>query len=124
MRRGGEIVSEVLAAIKEQLRPGQTTQEIDEIAETTVNKLGATASFKGLYGFPASICISINEEIVHGIPSASRVLAEGDIVSLDFGAFYEGLHADSAVTLPVGKVSDEARRLLACTEKGLERGIA
>jgi methionyl aminopeptidase len=124
MREGGRIVGVVLGEIREKLRPGQTTKEIDDIAETTVAKLGATASFKGLYGFPASICISINEEIVHGIPSASRVLAEGDIVSLDFGAFYEGLHADSAVTLPVGKVSDEARRLLACTEKGLERGIA
>src|SRR5437588_9272922 len=97
MRRGGEIVSEVLAAIKDGLRPGQTTQQIDEIAETTVHKLGATASFKGLYGFPASVCISINEEIVHGIPSRHRLLNEGDIVTLDFGALYEGLHADSAV---------------------------
>lgn len=124
MRRGGEIVSEVLAAIKERLRPGQTTKEIDEIAEATVTKLGATASFKGLYGFPASVCISVNEEIVHGIPSADRVLKEGDIVSLDFGAFYHGLHADSAVTLPVGKVSEEARRLLLCCETALNRGIA
>src|SRR4029079_517185 len=124
MREGGRIVGVVLGEIREKLRPGQTTKEIDDIAETTVGKLGATGSFKGLYGFPASICISINEEIVHGIPSASRVLNEGDIVSLDFGAFYEGLHADAAVTLPVGKVSDEARRLLVCTEKGLERGIA
>src|SRR5947208_17167879 len=121
MRRGGEIVSEVLAAIKEQLRPGQTTQEIDEIAETTVNKLGATASFKGLYGFPASVCISINEEIVHAIPSSQRILKEGDVVSLDFGAFYQGLHADSAVTPPVGKVSEEAKRLLLCCETALNR---
>jgi methionyl aminopeptidase len=124
MQEGGRIVATVLGAIREKLRPGQTTKEIDQIAEQTVAKLGATASFKGLYGFPASICISINDEIVHGIPSPSRVLEEGDIVSLDFGAFYEGLHADSAVTLPVGKVSEEARRLLLCTEKGLERGIA
>jgi methionyl aminopeptidase len=124
MREGGRIVATVLAAIREKLRPGQTTEEIDQIAERTVGQLGATASFKGLYGFPASICISVNDEIVHGIPSPKRVLAEGDIVSLDFGAFYEGFHADSAVTLPVGRVSDEARRLLLCTEKGLERGIA
>ena len=124
MRAGGRIVASVLGEIREKLRPGQTTEEIDQIAEQTVAKLGARASFKGLYGFPASICISINDEIVHGIPSPDRVLAEGDIVSLDFGAFYEGLHADSAVTLPVGKVSEEARRLLLCTEKGLERGIA
>jgi methionyl aminopeptidase len=124
MRRGGEIVGEVLAAIREKLRPGQTTKEIDDLAESTVTKLDATASFKGLYGFPASICISVNEEIVHGIPSAQRVLKEGDIVSLDFGAFYQGLHADAAVTLPVGKVSEEARRLLVCGETALNRGIA
>jgi methionyl aminopeptidase len=124
MQRGGQIVATVLEAIRERLRPGQTTAEIDEIAEQTVTSLGARASFKGLYGFPASICISVNEEIVHGIPSVARVLDEGDIVSLDFGALYEGFHADSAVTLPVGKVSEEARRLLLCTAKGLERGIA
>jgi len=124
MQRGGQIVATVLEAIRERLRPGQTTAEIDEIAEQTVTSLGARASFKGLYGFPASICISVNEEIVHGIPSSDRVLDEGDIVSLDFGALYEGFHADSAVTLPVGKVSEEARRLLLCTAKGLERGIA
>ena len=124
MRQGGRIVATVLGAIREKLRPGQTTAEIDQIAEQTVTRLGARASFKGLYGFPASICISVNDEIVHGIPSPERLLQEGDIVSLDFGAFYEGFHADAAVTLPVGKVSEEARRLLLCTEKGLERGIA
>lgn len=124
MRRGGQIVAEVLATIRDRLRPGQTTKEIDEIAEATVTKLDAVAAFKGLYDFPASVCISVNEEIVHGIPSPRRVLEEGDIVSLDFGALYQGLHADSAVTLPVGKVSEEARRLLLCTETALERGIA
>ena len=124
MQQGGRIVATVLDAIREKLRPGQTTAEIDQIAEQTVSQLGARASFKGLYGFPASICISVNDEIVHGIPSPERVLQEGDIVSLDFGALYEGFHADSAVTLPVGRVSEEARRLLLCTEKGLERGIA
>ena len=124
MREGGRIVATVLEEIRDQLKPGQTTKQIDEIAERTVAKLGAVASFKGLYGFPASVCISVNEEIVHGIPSAKRVLKEGDIVSLDFGAFYQGLHADSAVTLGVGKVNEEARRLLVCCEKALERGIA
>lgn len=124
MKRAGEIVAEVLATIRETLRPGISTHEIDEIAESTVTKLGATASFKGLYGFPGSICISINEEIVHGIPSPERILKEGDIVSLDFGAFHQGLHADSAVTLPVGKISDDARRLLVCCETALNRGIA
>src|SRR5262249_26959555 len=106
------------------LKPGWTTKDIDDVAERTVAKLGATASFKGLYGFPASICVSVNEEIVHGIPSPKRMLHEGDIVSLDFGAIYQGLHADSAVTLPVGKVSEEARRLLLCGETALNRGIS
>ena len=124
MKRGGEIVAEVLAEIRDKLRPGMSTQDVDDIAESTVTGLGAKASFKGLYGFPASICISINEEIVHGIPSKERILNEGDIVSLDFGAIYQGLHADSAVTLPVGKVNDEARRLLVCCETALNRGIA
>jgi methionyl aminopeptidase len=124
MRRAGRVVATVLAEIEQKLAPGQTTKQIDEIAERTVARLGAKASFKGLYGFPASICISLNEEIVHGIPSSARVLKEGDIVSLDFGAYLEGLHADAAVTLPVGRVSEEARRLLNCCQTALERGIA
>lgn len=124
MQQAGRVVAEVLATIRDRLHPGQSTQDVDDIAEQTVRKLGATAAFKGLYGFPGSICISINEEIVHGIPSPNRLLREGDIVSLDFGAVYQGLYADAAVTLPVGKVGEEARRLLVCCEKGLERGIA
>ncbi len=124
MRRGGQIVAEVLNTIRDELRDGISTLAIDKIADSMVTKRGAIASFKGLYSFPASICVSINEEIVHGIPSANRLLHEGDIVSLDFGALFQGYHADSAVTLPVGKVSDEARRLLECTEKALERGIS
>jgi methionyl aminopeptidase len=124
MRRAGAIVATVLGEIEEYLRPGQTTGDVDAIAERTVGKLGAKASFKGLYGFPGSVCISVNEEIVHGIPSDTRVLEEGDIVSLDFGALLDGLHADSAVTLPVGKVSDEAQRLLNCCRTALNRGIA
>ncbi|HEV8633275.1 MAG TPA: type I methionyl aminopeptidase [Chloroflexota bacterium] len=124
MQQAGRVVATVLAEIEEKLAPGQTTKRVDEIAERTVARLGAKASFKGLYGFPASICISINEEIVHGIPSPGRVLKEGDIVSLDFGAYLDGLHADAAVTLPVGKVSEEARRLLSCCRTALERGIA
>jgi len=123
MQRAGRVVATVLAEIEEKLAAGQTTKQIDEIAERTVARLGARASFKGLYGFPASICISLNEEIVHGIPSSGRVLREGDIVSLDFGALLDGLHADAAVTLPVGKVSEEARRLLNCCQTALERGI-
>src|SRR5437867_11415632 len=124
MQRAGRVVATVLAEIEETRAPGQTTKRVDDIAARTVARLGAKASFKGLYGFPASICISINEEIVHGIPSPGRVLKEGDIVSLDFGAYLDGLHADAAVTLPVGKVSEEARRLLSCCQTALERGTA
>lgn len=124
MRDAGKIVATVLGTIREKLRPGMTTLDLDLIAEETVGKMGAKASFKGLYDFPGSVCISVNEEIVHGIPTHERVLQEGDIVSLDFGAYYNGMHADAAVTLPVGRISEEARRLLLCTEKGLERGIA
>jgi methionyl aminopeptidase len=123
MQRAGRVVATVLAEIEAKLAPGQTTKQVDEIAEHTVARLGARASFKGLYGFPASICISLNEEIVHGIPSSSPVMKEGDIVSLDFGAILDGLHADAAVTLPVGRVSEEARRLLSCCQTALERGI-
>lgn len=124
MRRAGTIVARVLGEIEEKLQPGQTTADVDELAERTVTKLGAKASFKGLYGFPGSVCISVNEEIVHGIPSKKRVLNEGDIVSLDFGAILDGLHADAAVTLPVGRVGDEAQRLLSCCRTALNRGIA
>ncbi len=123
MRRAGVVVAQVLGAIERELRPGLTTRAVDEIATQTVGRLGATAAFKGLYGFPASICVSTNDEVIHGIPS-ERVLAEGDIVSLDFGALIDGWYADAAVTLPVGRVTPEAQRLLDCGRSALERGIA
>src|SRR5919112_249181 len=124
MRRAGAIVATVLCEIEETLRPGQTTGEVDAIAERTVGKLGAKASFKGLYGFPGSVCISVNEEIVHGIPSRRRVLNDGDIISIDVGVKYEGYHTDSATTVAVGRhVPDESHRLLGVTQRALAAGI-
>lgn len=123
MREAGRIVATVLGEVRNQVRPGKTTGELDALAERTVVTMGAIPSFKGLYGFPASVCISVNEEVVHGIPQFDRFLNEGDILSLDFGAFYQGMHGDSAVTVPVGTVSDETRRLLAVGEASLWKGI-
>jgi methionyl aminopeptidase len=124
MRAAGRIVAITLARIAERVRPGASTAELDEVAYAVVTAHNALPAFKGYRGFPASICASINDEVVHGIPSPDRVLREGDIVSIDFGAIYEGFYADAAVTLPVGEISPEARRLLAVTEQALYEGIA
>jgi methionyl aminopeptidase len=125
MARAGSIVAGTLAHMREILRPGMTTEDLDAAAEKYIRSHpGATPSFKGLYGFPKTLCTSIDEEIVHGIPSRKRVLEEGSIVSVDVGVHLEGLHADSATTLPVGRISPEAERLLAVTEECLAAGIA
>jgi methionyl aminopeptidase len=125
MARAGRIVAGTLAHMREILRPGMTTGDLDAAAEKFIRSHpGATPSFKGLYGFPKTLCTSIDEEIVHGIPSSKRVLAEGSIVSVDVGVHLEGLHADSATTLPVGRISPEAERLLEVTEDCLAAGIA
>ena len=106
------------------VRPGASTADLDRVAEEFIRShQGATPSFKGLYGFPGSICASINYEIVHGIPSPRRVLAEGDIISVDIGVFYGGLHTDAARTLPVGAIDAETKRLLEVTERSLEAAI-
>jgi methionyl aminopeptidase len=123
MRQAGKIVAEILRILTEQVKPGMKTKELDIIAERELKRLGAESSFKGYRGYPATVCVSINDEIVHGIPGG-RVLKEGDIVSLDFGAIYNGFHGDAAVTVPVGKVSPEARRLMETTRTCLEKGIA
>jgi len=123
MREAGYIVAVVLAKVADAVRPGVTTGELDDIAVKEVNKRGAEASFKGYRGFPASICVSLNEEVVHGIPG-NRVLKEGDIISLDFGAFLNGFHGDAAITVGVGKISAEAQRLIDATKGALEAGIA
>ncbi|HUX33331.1 MAG TPA: type I methionyl aminopeptidase [Gemmatimonadaceae bacterium] len=124
MRAGGKILAAALATLREAVRPGITTAELDQLAETFIRDHdGATPAFKGLYGFPGSICASINEEIVHGIPSKKRALKEGDIISLDVGVGYKGLFTDSAITVPVGEIDEESRRLLTVTQASLEAGI-
>lgn len=130
MRRAGQIVAKVLEAVRERVRPGITTGELDELAEHIIRVEGAIPSFKGYDGgggrppYPASICASVDHEVVHGIPSRQRVLKEGQILSVDVGAIYQGYHGDAAITVPVGKVSDLTRRLLEVTEGALYAGIA
>jgi len=122
MRQAGRIVAMILKTIGEQIRPGMETKELDTIAARELEKQGAKSSFKGYLGFPANLCVSINEEIVHGIPG-KRVLREGDIVSLDFGAIFDGFQGDAAVTVGVGKISGEAKELIDVTRSALEAGI-
>jgi methionyl aminopeptidase len=123
MRRAGRIVATVLDILKSQVKPGMRTEELDIIAAKEVERLGAKPSFKGYRGYPATICVSVNDEIVHGIPG-KRVLREGDIVSIDFGAIYLGYHGDAAVTVGLGKVSPKAKELMETTEGALQAGIA
>ena len=123
MRQAGRIVAEILQKISERVRPGVKTKELDMVAATELEIRRVTSSFKGYHGFPANLCVSVNDEIVHGIPG-ERVLREGDIVSLDFGVIYEGFQGDAAVTVPVGEISPVARRLIDATKEALEKGIA
>lgn len=123
MRRAGWIVREAHREVQKAIRPGVTTKQLDRIADRVIRKHGAIPSFKGYNGFPGSICTSINNELVHGIPG-NRVLREGDIISIDIGAQYEGYHGDSAWTYPVGRISETAERLLQVTEESLYRGLA
>lgn len=123
MRQAGRIVAAVLEKLKMNVKPGIRTEELDAIAVRETEKLGAIPSFKGYHGYPASICASVNDEIVHGIPG-KRVLKEGDIVSLDFGVIYKGFQGDAAVTIGVGKVSLAAERLMEVTEGALKAGIS
>lgn len=123
MRQAGKIVAKVLEILKSQVRPGMKTEELDIIAARELEKLEAKSSFKGYRGFPATLCVSVNDEVVHGIPG-KKVLKEGDIVSLDFGAIYMGFQGDAAVTVGVGKISEEAERLISATEDALKAGIA
>jgi methionyl aminopeptidase len=125
MAAGGKILAGTLDLLRKSVEPGITTHDLDRIAEKFIrDHAGATPAFKGLYGFPGSICSSINEEIVHGIPSKKRVLREGDIASLDVGVGYKGLFTDAAITVPVGDVDAETKRLLDVTKRSLEAGIA
>ena len=123
MREAGRITAIVLNKLIESIHPGMRTEELDPIAEREAMKLGAKPSFKGYHGYPANVCVSVNDEIVHGIPG-KLVMHEGDIVSLDFGVIYKGFQGDAARTVGVGKISPEARRLLETTAGALKAGIA
>ncbi len=122
MRQSGQIVAKVLKLLSERIKPGMKTKELDTIAEQEMKRLGAVSSFNGYHGFPANLCVSVNDEIVHGIPG-DRVLKEGDVVSLDFGVIYDGFHGDAALTVGVGEISEDARRLIEATKSSLEKGI-
>lgn len=124
MREAGRIVARALRAMSEAVAPGVSTLDLDRIAADLVHKSGATCSFKEYRGYPAHTCISVNEEVIHGIPSAKRLLKEGDIVDIDIGVCLNGWHGDASVTVPVGEVSAEVKRLLAVTKECLNQGIA
>jgi methionyl aminopeptidase len=123
MHKAGRVVRQILDMLHQVVKPGVSTQDLDRAAEDMLKELGAKSAFKGYHGYPAVLCTSVNEEVVHGIPSAKRILQEGDIVSVDFGAFVEGYCGDSATTIPVGKVSAEAEKLLKVTEQSLYAAI-
>ena len=123
MRDAGKITGEALAMAGEMVRPGITTKEIDTAIRSFITKCGATPSFLNYGGFPASACISINDEVIHGIPSNKKILVEGDIVKIDVGAYYKGYHGDSANTFPVGEVSEEASTLIRVTKESFLEGI-
>ena len=123
MREAGRITGEALLVAREHIREGVSTKELDTVIRHHIEKCGAKPSFLGLYGFPGSACISINDEVIHGIPSKDRILKEGDIVKIDLGAFYKGYHGDSARTFPVGRVSDEAAALIAATKQSFYEAL-
>ena len=123
MREAGKVTAAVLKLMTELVKPGVSTWELDAAAEKTIRAFGATPLFLGYYGFPGSICASVNEEVVHGIPKKDRILKSGDIISIDTGARLDGFCSDAAITLGVGKVSDEAQRLMAVTRKSLYKAI-
>jgi methionyl aminopeptidase len=125
MGAGGRILGATIELLTSRVLPGISTGELDQIADEFIRSHeGAVPAFKGLYGFPGSVCLSVNQEIVHGIPSPKRVLREGDIISLDVGVKYQGFYTDAAATVPVGKVSAETQRLLDVTKQALAAGIA
>ena len=122
MREAGRVASLTKAVLKDAIRPGVSSRELDALAEREIRSLGAVPSFKGLYGFPSTICTSFNEEIVHGIPS-KRKLEEGDIISVDLGAIIGGFHSDTAFTVGVGRIDDDSQRLIDATEESLRLAV-
>lgn len=123
IRKACLVVADVLERMRDQVHPGVSTEALDEFAERFILAAGAKPAFKGYRGYPKTLCTSINSEVIHGIPSKNVVLKQGDIVSIDVGAIVEGFYGDAAITLPVGKVSPEAERLIRVTEESLYRGI-
>ena len=124
MRQASSIVATVLREVMQSVEPGQTTGDLDALAERRIREMGATPSFKGYHGFPASICASINNEVVHGIPSSKRVIRKGDLLKVDTGAYFEGYHGDSCVTICVGDASEEAQTLSRVARESLMAGLA
>lgn len=123
MRQSAKIVATVLKEISELVQPGMTTADLDAYAEKRIREMGATPSFKGYHGFSGSICSSINHEVVHGIPNRRKVIRAGDVLKVDTGAYYEGFHGDSCITIGVGKVSPDAEKLIRVAEETLYKGI-
>lgn len=123
MREAGKRTREILELVRSLVKPGVTTYDLDKAAEDKLKEWGIRPAFKGYHGYPAVLCTSVNDEVVHGIPSKKRVLKEGDVVSVDFGLFYEGYVGDSAITIPVGKIDEKTARLLKTTEESLYAGI-
>jgi len=124
MREAAKIVATVLKEISQMVEPGMTTADLDAHAEKRIREMGATPSFKGYHGFPGSICSSINNEVVHGIPNAKKVIRNGDVVKVDTGAYYQGFHGDSCITIAVGEVTPEAAKLIRVAEEALYKGIS
>jgi methionyl aminopeptidase len=123
MRQAAKIVATVLKEISQMVEPGMTTADLDAHAEKRIREMGATPSFKGYHGFPASICSSINHEVVHGIPSPKKTIRVGDVLKVDTGAYYQGFHGDSCITIAVGEVTPEAAKLIRVAEESLYKGI-
>jgi methionyl aminopeptidase len=123
MRQSAKIVATVLKEISGMVEPGMTTADLDAYAEKRIREMGATPSFKGYHGFPASLCTSINNEVVHGIPNRKKVIREGDVLKVDTGAFFQGFHGDSCITIAVGPVTDHAAKLIRVAEEALYKGI-
>jgi methionyl aminopeptidase len=123
MRQAAKIVATVLTEISEMVEPGMTTADLDAHAEKRIREMGATPSFMGYHGFPASICSSINNEVVHGIPSPKKVIRTGDVLKVDTGAYYEGFHGDSCITIAIGEVTPDAAKLIRVAEETLYKGI-
>ena len=123
MRRSGRIVRQVLEELRELVKPGITTMDLEKAAEKRIQELGAKPAFKGYYDYPCVLCTSVNEQIVHGIPSEKRVLKQGDVVSIDCGVVLDGFYSDAAITVPVGKIDPRARKLLDVTNESLQAAI-